>query len=474
VVTDHPEGNLDQEDKLVILKQVPIFASMKIGEENADKSNYKFKIFAEEPRNKDNAPNEHEKEILKRFESDPKLSEIVDKTDHTIAIYRPIKLSESQGCLTCHGHPSTSPWKNGKDILGYPMENWKDGYMHGVFGVIMDLDEQKKAMAAATWSIIYWASGLTLLALVLGFFLIKRQLKDLHDAAIALQSAGEQVASAANEISNSSQDLSASASQAAASIEETTASTEEVSSMIKLNASHSSEAKNLSQTAQVNAKHGQTEVQKLIKSMDEIQNSSQKIEEIISVIDDIAFQTNLLALNAAVEAARAGDQGKGFSVVAEAVRGLAQRSATSAKEITDLIKNSGHLIEEGVNIAQSSGKALNDIVASSEKVAALTTEIADASAEQSRGVTDINKAINELDKVTQNNAAAAEETAAASEELSAQSTQLHEIVGSLMEVIDGKSTHSPGASRGHGSGGGKSFDLGAPKSSGLQKYKKAA
>ncbi|MCB0368242.1 MAG: hypothetical protein KDD45_02095 [Bdellovibrionales bacterium] len=171
--------------------------------------------------------------------------------------------------------------------------------------------------------------------------------------------------------------------------------------------------------------------------MNDISSSSKKIEEIITVIDDIAFQTNLLALNAAVEAARAGEQGKGFAVVADAVRSLAQRSSVSAKEISNLIKESVHKIEHGHEIAQNSGNSLNKIVEAVEKVTNLNVEIATASGEQSQGMNTINKSILELDKLTQQNAASAEETAASSDLLNTKAKQLHAQMLILKEIIDG-------------------------------------
>ncbi len=437
-----PDGNLSKEAKTEVLNQVPIVSSMKIGQENSDKENYIFRIFSRDPRNKDNTPLAFEEEILKRFEADPSLNQIIDKDSDFVRVYKQVKLSKAQGCLICHGSPETSVWGNGKDILGYQMENWADGKSHGVFAIYMSKDELKAQAASTTWYIVIIASALLMVALGIAYLFMRKPLINLTHVALALRSAGDQVASAANDISNSSHSLSSSVSEAAASIEETTASTEEVSSMIRMNANHANEAKIVSATALEQARAGRGEVEKLIGAINEISSSSKKIKEIISVIDDIAFQTNLLALNAAVEAARAGEQGKGFSVVAEAVRGLAQSSASSAKEIANLIVDSASKVEQGSGLAQSSGATLNMIVTSIEKVAHLNSEISTASEEQATGVLDINRAINELDKTTQQNAASAEQTATASEELSAQSTSLHELVSQLLVVIDGHDTNS--------------------------------
>lgn len=252
-----------------------------------------------------------------------------------------------------------------------------------------------------------------------------------------LTGSAEQVSVASQQIASSSEQLSEASTEQAASLEETVSTLEELTSMVKVNSDHAKEAAKLSENTQLVAGRGEEEIRSLMASMEEISKDSKKIEEIITVIDDIAFQTNLLALNAAVEAARAGEQGKGFAVVAEAVRNLAQRSAAAAKDITDLIKRSVEKIERGSQQAGQSGQVLGEIVSSVKKVSEINAEIAVASEEQSNGISQIGKAMNQLDQVTQVNAATSEEAAASAQELSGQATQLTSVVDLLAVAIRG-------------------------------------
>ena len=278
-----------------------------------------------------------------------------------------------------------------------------------------------------------------LAGLILGIGVAVIVAKQLHGSLKSIASmvaeSKESVEHASEQLNQASLQLANSSTEAAASLEETVASLEELTSMVKSNAGNATHASDLAKGSQENALKGDKEIQQLISSMGDISKSSRKIEEIISVIDDIAFQTNLLALNAAVEAARAGDQGKGFAVVADAVRTLAQRSAQAAKEIADLIKTSVHEIEQGTDVADRSGEVLKEIVSSVVKVTDLSGEIAMASAEQSQGIAEISKAMNQLDQATQSNAAAAEEAAASSETMLRQAKVLGEQVQMLQKIV---------------------------------------
>jgi methyl-accepting chemotaxis protein len=241
--------------------------------------------------------------------------------------------------------------------------------------------------------------------------------------------ASEEVAAGASQISESSILLSQGATEQASSIEELTASLEEISAQTSMSAKNANKANEFAEKAKITAESGNQQMKEMLNAMDEINSSSTNISKIIKVIDDIAFQTNILALNAAVEAARAGQHGKGFAVVAEEVRNLAARSASAAKETTEMIENSIKKSQVGTNIAQNTAKALNEIVEEVEKVANLVSDISTSSNEQAAGLEQINIGVMQVSQVVQSNSATSEEGAAASEELSGQAQMLRELVG---------------------------------------------
>lgn len=253
---------------------------------------------------------------------------------------------------------------------------------------------------------------------------INSTLKKLRDTVEEINLSADTVASAANEIRLGNEDLSARTEQQASSLEETAASMEELTSAVRENASLSKEVSIEAEQTMQKAQDGTEVVNKAVKSMTEINQASKKINDIIGVIDEIAFQTNLLALNAAVEAARAGEDGRGFSVVANEVRSLAQRSAGAAKEIKTLITSTVSKVDEGSQLVEESGKTLVDIQAAVTNVSHMISQISAASNEQSRGILEANEAITSMDNMTQQNAALVEEATAASQSLTDQANKM--------------------------------------------------
>ena len=246
-----------------------------------------------------------------------------------------------------------------------------------------------------------------------------------------IRAAANEVTSASAEISTSTTDLSQRTEEQAASLEETAASMEELTSTVKKNAENAAEASKLAAMTREVAGRGGKVVAETVEAMAKIEGSSQKISDIIGVIDEIARQTNLLALNAAVEAARAGEAGRGFAVVASEVRSLAQRSSQAAKDITDLIINSNGMVRDGVELVNKAGTALNEIVNSIEQVTAVVSQIANASMEQSTGIEQINKALAQMDEVTQQNSALVEENASTAKTLEQQAQSMDERVAAF-------------------------------------------
>lgn len=241
----------------------------------------------------------------------------------------------------------------------------------------------------------------------------------------------ESVAIASAQIAQGNNDLSGRTEEQASALEETAASMEQLSSTVKQNADNAKQANQLAQGASSVAIKGGEVVGRVVDTMKDINNSSQKIADIISVIDGIAFQTNILALNAAVEAARAGEQGRGFAVVASEVRSLAQRSSTAAREIKTLIGDSTEKVTAGSRLVDDAGRTMQEILDSVNQVARLIDGIAEAGESQSSGIGQVHDAIAQLDTMTQQNAALVEQLAASAQSLKGQSGRLSESMGSF-------------------------------------------
>ncbi|VTR97642.1 chemotaxis partial : Chemotaxis protein OS=Burkholderia sp. MP-1 GN=BG58_15470 PE=4 SV=1: 4HB_MCP_1: HAMP: PAS_9: HAMP: MCPsignal [Gemmata massiliana] len=299
-----------------------------------------------------------------------------------------------------------------------------------------DATELQQKVAAITTSVSALAAGdFTQEAPDLGNDEVGQMAAALNKAVVSVRTAlegvrevSEQLADASGQLSSASDEISTGAQEQASSLEETASTLEEITATVRQNSDSAQQARQLASNSKEIAEKGGQVVGNAVDAMSEINQSSKKIADIITTIDEIAFQTNLLALNAAVEAARAGEQGRGFAVVASEVRNLAQRSATAAKEIKSLIEDSVKKVDAGTELVNRSGSTLGDIVTSVKRVTDIITEIASASKEQSTGIDQVNKAISQMDTVTQRNASQTEEMSATAQTLTDQASQLRDLV----------------------------------------------
>ncbi|CAN5666107.1 methyl-accepting chemotaxis protein [soil metagenome] len=260
---------------------------------------------------------------------------------------------------------------------------------------------------------------------------LRRMVASVRSTIVQVRSATDGISTASAEIAIGNHDLSVRTEQTASNLQQAASSVEQLTGTVKQSADSARQANQLASSAAEVAARGGVVVSQVVSTMDDINASSKKIADIISVIDGIAFQTNILALNAAVEAARAGEQGRGFAVVASEVRSLAQRSAQAAKEIKVLISASVDNVAGGAKLVADAGRTMNEIVTSVKRVSDIIGEISAAATEQSSGIDQVNTSVGELDQMTQQNAALVEESAAAAESLKHQAGSLAQVVATF-------------------------------------------
>ncbi|WP_422842966.1 methyl-accepting chemotaxis protein [Acidovorax sp. M2(2025)] len=258
---------------------------------------------------------------------------------------------------------------------------------------------------------------------------LNKMVESLHYVVTEVRDSGESIHVASSEVAAGNTDLSARTEHAASNLQQTAASIAQLAQMVAANADSTRQANALAVSATQVASRGGEVVSQVVRTMEEINASSQKIADIVGIIDGIAFQTNILALNAAVEAARAGEQGRGFAVVASEVRALAGRSASAAREIKALISTSVEKVSDGAKLVVTAGSTMGDIVQSVERVTTLMSEINAASSEQSTQIGQVSQAVDQLDHMTQQNAALVEQGAAAAQSLQDQANRLAGAMG---------------------------------------------
>ena len=305
---------------------------------------------------------------------------------------------------------------------------------------------EKEMQEMLMFALLFGAGG-AIAAILVAMFITRGVVKKLTGNINKLSRSAGLVTNAAVQLSNAGQQLSEGSVHQAASIEETSATMDQTTAMVMQNAENTQKANDLSEDANKAAMDGSSKMTGMTQSMQELKKSSAEIAKIIKIIDDIAFQTNMLALNAAVEAARAGDAGLGFAVVAQEVRNLAQKSAEAAKNTADIIEHNIELSGKGVTLSNGINAALEEITLKTENVNQIIREIASASNEQAKGTEQVTKAIEQIEIVVQENAATAEESAASAEALQTQARALENIVVELTELIKGRNQASETASK---------------------------
>jgi len=456
ILKESPDGNLTDPQKRKVMNQVPVAGAWTIGMENAEAEHYIFRIATNNPRNSKHQATPLEEQFIQKMQSD-KLEKLtyIDKATNSMWVMKPIYLDETQGCLKCHGNPENSPYKNGKDILGYKMENWKDKDSRGMFMIISDMKPVQEEVSSAVMSVTIAGVILLIIGLLLSIFFTSKivnvikqiigvsgkvaqgnlQLKidietndeleelgeninlmilSLNNVLLKVKESSTELAMATGEISHTANQISDGAQNQATQFEE-------LSMSLQSTYNSASQASDFTQGSAKNADIAGISMQKSMEAMTKIDQSSRRISETLKIITEIAFQTNLLALNAAVEAARAGEHGRGFAVVASEVRKLAERSSFAAKEITEIINVSLDQVKEGVQVTQDAGVKIKEIIIAVRKTADALHDISLATREQ-------NIAMERNTSITTGNAASAEELAASSETLADRANQLLELV----------------------------------------------
>ncbi len=356
-----------------------------------------------------------------------------DSGSNMLVLARPVRITS--GCMECHGDPSTSPTHDGRDALGFPMENMHVGDIKGAF--VLKAPMTRDPVVLASMEKISLAGIAVLLPVLPAFWMLNQRWVVRPLAAIAgdLTESSARIHAASDELASGSQSIASGAVEQAASIEEISAAATEIRSMTDKTVDHTSSASNTVVESNQSIEEVNARLQDMERSMHDMTSASDRISKIIKVIDEIAFQTNILALNAAVEAARAGEAGLGFAVVADEVRSLSQKCSQAAHDTTSLIQESIAKSREGSGNLEKVSQAVARVTDLSSQVKTLIDGVREGGQDQARGIQQISAGIQQMEQVTQSAAASAEENAAASEQLRSESVSMNGVVGRLTAMI---------------------------------------
>ncbi|MCX6595605.1 MAG: methyl-accepting chemotaxis protein [Acidobacteria bacterium] len=416
---------------------VPVVAAWRAIEKVAAQEGYQFRIPKNNPRNPKNQPTPEEAAWLSSFESG-RLSEVfeVNSARNEIVYARPIKLTPD--CLSCHGEPANSTTKDGRDVLGFQMENWKAGEVHGAFVLKSSLDRVDAVVQAGMLKTVMWVLPVTgMVCAVLIWFSRRSIIGPLRKALVDVKQTSSESTSASGQISQSSESLASGATQQAASAEETAAALAEMRVAVEKGAEQACQAQVLAGEARQYAESAAEQMERALAEIEAIEASNKRVARIVKEVEEIAFQTNLLALNASVEAARAGQSGAGFAVVADEVRALATRCATAAKSTEEIVTKSIGDSKKGVALSHQVRMELAQIVDYTERVSkAISNTVAEAKSQNLR-IGGVDTAMRQISVVTQSIAAQSEEMSASSQVLAQQARVLDGSVESLSSMVGG-------------------------------------
>jgi methyl-accepting chemotaxis protein len=437
---DRLEQQLAQKSDLrstTLYQTIPVVVAWEAVRDMAQQEGFEFRVVRENPRNPANAPDEHERRILNALADGRPEYFGEDARSGKLVLARPVRLTRD--CLVCHGDPATSPRGDGRDMLGYPMEGWREGEIRGAF--ILKADRSRVEQAVSKASAVTWSASLGVAGVfAIGLWVFARRwvLRPLERLSRLVERVGSSQQLDPDRISAMAEQLAAAASEQAASIEETSATLEQIAAAAASSADEVAKARHHADETTGAVETGLQQMHSAQEAMKAIEESGKSVARITRTVEEIAFQTNLLALNAAVEAARAGEAGLGFAVVADEVRKLAERASQAAKDTAQLVQQSIERTGAGSGAMEQLARRLEEITGRSRSLQEAMSRIATATSEQRSGIEQINTAVSRLSQVTQQMAANAEQSAGSARQLREQAEQLQAVVEAVEALLEGR------------------------------------